>query len=304
MDIVTYRELEPKDDFMLLMEMGFGSPLSPVRFEKIIDLDIRLRNGPVGFCAVENGRVLAFVGVMDIPTKTVDGDEMMVGGIYDVVTHPGFAKRGLCRALMDRAHAYFEENKYPFSFLLTNRTIIAYALYKKMGYVEIEKFSQYPTAYKILRKDEPEKKLQAELNPEKIHKLYFEYVKDKTGFVVRQKDFINVFLAWKNFESKRPIHQQNGYALIAEMRGSVRIRELISLDDRTYWSLLDQVESLAEAGIVDRLVADENLLEIYKARGYNIQQGDHLTFMVKKLSDFEFESTYGDGFQIRALDLF
>lgn len=304
MEIVSYRELEPKDDFMLLMEMGFGSPLSPTRFGKIINSDIRLRNGPVGFCAVENGRVVAFVGVMDIPTKTVDGNEMMVGGIYDVVTHPGFAKRGLCKTLMDRSHQYFQEKKYPFSFLLTNRTIIAYALYKKMGYVEIEKFSRYPTAYKVLRKDEGQRKFEAELNPEKIHKLYFEYVRDKTGFVVRQKDFINVFLGWKNFDPKRPIHQQNGYALIAEMRGSVRIRELISLDDRTYRSLLDQVESLAEAGVVDRLVADENLLEIYKARGYNIRQGDHLTFMVKKLSNVEFQATYGDGFQIKALDLF
>lgn len=304
MEILSYRELEPKDDFMLLMEMGFGSPLSPVRFEKLINLDIRLRNGPVGFCAVEDGRVLAFVGVMDIPTKTLDCTHEMVGGIYDVVTNPGFAKRGLCTGLMDRAHRYFEEKKYPFSFLLTNRTIIAYALYKKMDYVEIEKFNRYPTAYKVLRKDEPEKKFEAELKPEKIHKLYFEYVKDKTGFVARQKDFINVFLGWKNFDDKRPIHEQNGYALISEIRGSVRVRELVGLDHQTYGKLLDQVESLTPAGVVDRLVADESLLEVYKARGYNIQQGDHLIFMVKKLGDLEFGQTYGDKFHIKALDLF
>jgi predicted acetyltransferase len=205
---------------------------------------------------------------------------------------------------MDRAHDYFEEKKYPFSFLLTNRTIIAYALYRKMGYTEIEKFSQYPTAYKVLRKDEAEKRFQAELKPEKIHQLYFDYVKDKTGFVVRQKDFINVFLGWKNFDDKKPIQEQSGYALIAEMRGSVRIRELISLDYQTYSKLLDQVESIAEAGVVDRLVADENLLEIYKARGYNIQKGDHLTFMVKKLGELEFQENYGDKFHIRALDFF
>lgn len=304
MEILSYRELEPKDDFMLLMEMGFGSPLSPVRFEKLINLDIRLRNGPVGFCAVEDGRVLAFVGVMDIPTKTLDGTHEMVGGIYDVVTNPGFAKRGLCTGLMDRSHRHFEEKKYPFSFLLTNRTIIAYALYKKMDYVEIQEFNRYPTAYKVLRKNKPEKKFEAELKPEEIYKLYFEYVKDKTGFVVRQKDFINVFLGWKNFDDKRPIHEQNGYALISEIRGSVRVRELVSLDHQTYSKLLDQVESLTPAGVVDRLVADENLLEIYKARGYNIQQGDHLIFMVKKLGDLEFGQTYGDKFHIKALDLF
>jgi len=304
MEIASYRELEPKDDFMLLMEMAFGSPLSPTRFEKIIDVDIRLRNGPVGFCAAENGRCVGFVGVMDIPTRTIDGHVEIVGGIYDVATNPAFARRGLCKALMDRSHQYFQEKKYPFSFLLTNRTIIAYALYKKMGYVEIEKFSRYPTAYKVLRKDEGEKKFEAHLNPERIHKIYFEYVKDRTGFVVRQKDFMNVFLDWRNFDDKRPLQEENGYALIAGIRGSVRVRELISLDHQTYDKLLDQVESLAPAGVVDRLVADGNLLEIYKARGYNIQLGDHLTFMVKNLGGFEFEKTYGDSFQIRALDLF
>jgi ribosomal protein S18 acetylase RimI-like enzyme len=304
MEILSYRELEHKDDFMILMEMGFGSPLSPTRFEKIINVDIRLKNGPVGFCAVENGKAIGFVGVMDIPTRIVDGSVGMVGGIYDVVTNPGFAKRGLCRVLMNRAHEYFKEKKYPFSFLLTNRTIIAYALYKKMGYVEMDKFSQYPTAFKVLRKDAAEKRYQAELKPEKIHKLYFEYVKDKTGFVVRQKDFINVFLGWKNFDDRMPVQEENGYALIAEMRSSVRIRELVSLDYQTYNKLLDQVESVAQAGVVDRLVADESLLEIYKSRGYHIQQGDHLTFMVKKLGERELQESYGDKFHIKALDLF
>jgi ribosomal protein S18 acetylase RimI-like enzyme len=118
MEIITYRELEPKDEFMVLMEMGFMSPLSPTKFEELINLDIRLRNGPVGFCAVKNGGLVGFVGVMDIPTRTVEGTEEMVGGIYDVATNPAFAKRGICKVLMDRAHQYFQEKGYSFSFLI------------------------------------------------------------------------------------------------------------------------------------------------------------------------------------------
>lgn len=304
MEIMTYRELEIKDEFMVLMELAFWSPLSPTKFEKIMNLDVRLKNGPVGFCAVENGRMVGFVGVMDIPTKTVEGNEKVVGGIYDVATNPCFAKRGICKALMDRAHHYFQEREYPFSFLLTNRTIIAYPLYLKMDYVEVEKFSHFPTAYKVLRKDEGEKKSDTRMNPDTIYQIYREFVKDKTGFVVRQKDFIRLFSQWKSFDDKKSIQEKNGYALLAEVRGSVKIRELISPDDQTYEKLLEQVESLAPAGVMDRLVADEKLLAIYKARGYNIQEGDHLTFMVKRLGDLQFEEVYGDNFHIGALDLF
>ncbi len=304
MEIMTYRELEFKDEFMVLMELGFWSPLSPTRFEKLMNLDVRLRNGPAGFCAVENAKMVGFVGVMDIPTKTVDGNEVIVGGIYDVATNPAFARKGICKALMDKTHQYFEEQGYPFSFLLTNRTIIAYPLYLKMDYVEVEKFSRFPMAYKVLRKGEAEKKSHTKMNPGKIYQIYQEFVKGKTGFVVRQKDFISLFSQWKSFDDKKSIHEENGYALLVEMRGSVKIRELISLDDQTYEKLVDQVESLAPAGVVDRLVSDEKLLTIYKSKGYSIQEDDHLTFMVKKLGGVEFEEAYGDNFHIGALDLF
>jgi len=159
-------------------------------------------------------------------------------------------------------------------------------------------------AYKVLRRDKEERKSGTELNAKRIYEIYRECVKDKTGFVVRQKDFISLFSQWKSFDDKKSIQEENGYALLVEMRGSVKIRELISLDDKTYEKLVDQVESLAPAGVINRLVADEKLMAIYKARGYNIQEGDHLTFMVKKLGHVEFEETYGDSFHIGALDLF
>ena len=262
MEIVTYRQSESKDEFMVLMELGFWSPLSPTRFEKLMSLDVRLRNGPAGFCAVRNGKMVGFVGVMDIPTKTVDGNEVIVGGIYDVATNPAFAKKGICKALMDKAHQYFRKKKYPFSFLLTNRTIIAYPLYLKMDYVEVEKFSRFPMAYKVLRKDEAEKKSHTKMNPGKIYQIYREFVRGKTGLVVRQEDFITLFSQWKSFDDKKSIQEEDGYALLVEMRGSVKIREMISLDDQTYEKLVDQVESLAPAGVVDRLVTDEKLLTI------------------------------------------
>jgi len=304
MEIVTYRELEPKDDFMVLMEMGFGSPVTPATFEKNIKRDLRLKNGPVGFCAVENGRLAGFVGVLDIPTRTVNGKEEMVGGVYAVATNAGFARRGICRSLMDRAHQYFKEKKYPFSFLTTTRTIIAYALYRKMDYVEVEKVNRFPMAYKVLRKDRKKKKSKTKLNYDKIYDIYLNSVKGKTGFVIRQKDFGGLFAQWEDFEEKKSVQEQNGYALTREVRKIIKIQELVSLDVPTYEKLLDQVESSAPAGLLDRLVTDEMLLKIYKARGYNIQEESNAVLMVKKLCKLEFQDAYGDAFHIGLLDYF
>lgn len=304
MEIVTYRELEPKDDFMVLMEMGFGAPVTPATFAENINRDIRLKNSPVGFCAVENGKLAGFVGVIDIPTRTVDGKEEMVGGIYAVATNARFAKRGICKTLMEKAHQHFREKKYPFSFLTTSRTIIAYALYVRMGYVEVEKVNQYPMAYKVLGKSREGKKPKAKLNYDKVYQIHQEFVKDKTGFVIRQKDFGGLFAQWETFDKNKSIQKQNGYALTREVRKTIKIQELLSLDEPTYEKLLEQVESIAPAGVLDRLVTDEKLLKIYKKRGYSLQEGSNSVLMVKKLGDREFEDAYGDKFHIGLLDYF
>ncbi len=304
MEIVTYRELKPKDDFMVLMEMGFGTPVTPAAFAENINRDIRLKKGPVGFCAVENGNLAGFVGVLDIPTRTVDGKEEMVGGICAVATNARFAKRGICKTLMHRAHLHFREKKYPFSFLTTSRTIIAYALYVRMGYVEVDKVNRYPMAYKVLGKNSEGKKSKAKLNYDKIYQIHQEFVKDKSGFVIRQKDFGGLFAQWETFDKNKSIQKQNGYALIREVKKTIKIQELLSLDDSTYEKLLDQVESIAPAGVLDRLVTDEKLLKIYQKRGYNIQEGSNAVLMVKKLSDRGFEQAYSDKFHIGLLDYF
>jgi ribosomal protein S18 acetylase RimI-like enzyme len=154
MKIVTYRELESKDDFMMLMELAFWWPTSPTKMEEMISSDIRLKDGPVGFCAVTDDQLAGFVGVMDIPTKTVEGKVEIVGGIWCVATNPDFSQQGICKTLMEKAHSYFRSQKYPFSFLSTIRTIIAYALYLKLGYREVDVVNRYLGAYKVLNRAE------------------------------------------------------------------------------------------------------------------------------------------------------
>lgn len=305
MQIVTYRELEPKDDFMMLMEIAFWWPISPKTMQERIETDVRLKHGPVGFCAVKDGRLIGFVGVMDIPTKTVAGETEIIGGVWAVATNPGFARQGICKTLMENALDYFRLQNYRFSFLCTSRTIIAHHIYREMGYEEVESANQYDGVYKVLDKPESANPgLRAHLDPHKAYRIYETFVKGKVGFVVRQSDFVAMYLRRKRFDESKSILLANGYALLSENQDMTKIQEMVALDYDTYEELIDKTEISAKAGVINRAVADPKLLDIYKSRGYGVHTGNNNVLMVKPLKEAWFSDAYGDSFYIGGLDWF
>lgn len=305
MNIVTYRELQPKDEIMMLMDLAFWWPMSPRDFDELINMDVRLRNGPVGFCAVKDKRLAGYVGVMDIPTKTVAGDTEIVGGIWCVATNPDSSRQGICRTLMEKAHNYFRKQKYRFSFLCTSRTIIAYAIYDKLGYTEVEYVNQFSSVYKVLDKAEPvEKKTGTVLDPEKVYQIYEKFVENKTGFVARQRDFVTLFTKRKRFDEKKSIQREQGYALVTESQNVIKVQDLVALDDAVYGELIDHIEQIAKSGVINRAVTDERLVSIYESKGYQVQKDDDSVLMVKNLTDASIDKVYGDSFYIGALDWF
>jgi predicted acetyltransferase len=305
MDIVTYRELDPKDEIMMLMDLAFWWPISPKDLDEIINMDVRLRNSPVGFCAVKDGRLAGFVGVMDIPTKTVKGETEIVGGIWSVATNPDFSRQGICKSLMEAAHNYFRKQKYRFSFLCTSRTIIAYGIYRKLGYAEVEYLNRSASVYKVLDKTEPvATKTGTGLDPEKIYKIYEKFVENKTGFSVRQKDFVTMFAKRKRFDDRKSIQKEKGYVLLSESRNVIKVHDMVAFDDASYGELIDKIEEFAKSGVINRLVADKRLLSIYKSRGYRVQMRDDGVLMVKNLSDVSIDKVYGESFFMAILDWF
>ncbi|KPL05493.1 MAG: hypothetical protein AMJ73_00410 [candidate division Zixibacteria bacterium SM1_73] len=305
MDIITYRELEPKDEIMMLMDLAFWWPISPKDFEELINMDARLKNSPVGFCGVKDGRLAGYVGVMDIPTKTIKGEIEIVGGIWAVATNPDFSRQGICKSLMETAHDYFRKQKYRFSFLCTTRTIIAYGIYDKLEYKEVEYVNRFAGVSKVLDKSEPvDIKAETMLNPEKIYQIYEKFVENKTGFAARQKDFVNLFTKRKSFDEQKSILKEKGYALLREARDVIKVQDLVALDDATYGELIDETERLAKSGVINRAVADRGLLSIYKSKGYRVQKRDDGVLMVKNLADATIDKVYGESFHMAALDWF
>ncbi|MDH5771384.1 MAG: GNAT family N-acetyltransferase [Candidatus Bathyarchaeota archaeon] len=104
MNIIAYRELRSKNELLALMDQALSWLFNPQKEEEIIKIDPRLKNSPVGYCALEDNHVVSFVGVMDLATRTLDGTIEPAGELSGVATLPSHARRGISTALMERAH--------------------------------------------------------------------------------------------------------------------------------------------------------------------------------------------------------
>ncbi|NWG10735.1 GNAT family N-acetyltransferase [Candidatus Bathyarchaeota archaeon] len=310
MKILTYKELESKNSLLPLLDHAFGWTFNPRTFETLAKLDPRLKDSPMGFFAVERGNVIGSVGVMDMTTRTLDGSIGHVGGVYGVATLPSHVKKGVSTALMNAAHQYFTEKDYRFSFLWTSRTIVAHAMYEKLGYVD---WLERPTAHKILmpkKAKQTKKKKNMKLDLDQILKVYNKYVESKAGFVVRDKAYMKTTRRLESLSPKDCIITKDGYVIFKTNVGGTWIRgtwirELAASDAQAMNRLVECVEEKSKDLIYDRAVFDDTLLEVYKSRGYMIQKKSHSILMVKPLNaKASFKKTYGEKFYLTSLDFF
>jgi len=292
------------------MDNAFGWPFNPKMYEKLIKIDPRLRNSPVGFCAVENERAIGYVGVMDLVTRTLDGNVEYVGGIYGVATLPTHARKGISTALMNRVHEHFRERNYRFSFLCTSHTLVAYTMYQKLGYTDL---LERPSAYKVLNQRKAKATVEqrsGKLDFDKLLRVYNEFVKGKTGLVIRDKAYLTMLKKTGYIGGKDCIIEEDGYVIFRRNVGgtwskATWIRELVALNAKEMNRLVGLVEAKAKDLIMDRDVPDKALLQVYQSRGYMIEKRSHAVIMVKPLTaDASFKQTYGHKFYLTDLDFF
>lgn len=312
MKIVTYQELDSKNSILPLMDHAFRWPFNQRSFDQIAKIDPRLKDGPVGFCALENGCVVGYVGVMDLATRTLEGATEYIGGLYGVATLPSHVRQGISTALINRAHQHFEGKSYRFSLLGTSRTLVAHSLYEKLGY---EDLFEIPSAYKMIRprgtasKQKKQQKKTTKLDLEKILSIYNDHVKGKTGLTIRTEAHMRMLEKAEGLKAKECVIDKDSYVLFKYIQetwfNGVWIRELVALNTNEIDNLLDLVEGEAKDLIYDRAVMDDKLLKVYLSRGYMIQGRSHSVMMVKSLKrGRSFNQTYGDSFYLAGLDFF
>lgn len=306
MEIVTYDQVPDKSQLLPLHWQGFASPFDPREFEQRRHKDYRLANGPVAFCAVEDGRLVSIVGIMDIPTRTLNGEET-VGGIWGVITDPAYAGRGIARRLMDAAHQHFRSRGYRFAMLTTWRSWLAHGLYERMGYFDIPVVTSYPRAFRLLDirgKNDPVNSAPA-LDLNQIAAVFERFTRDRTGFVLRHKDYLKFRLEQGRIDQSQSVQADGGYALISENRGFLVVEEVAAANDEALDEVLATMEERAQRGVVDGHVPSPMLVKGYQRRGYHLVTGKYTVVMAKPLvPDASFHETYGDQFYISALQWF
>ncbi len=303
MKIVTYRELEDKSSMLPLMEQAFGWSFDEEEFEKTIRIDPGLKESCVGLCAIDRGKTVGYVGIMNLTTRTIDGAVERVGGIYGVATMPGHTRHGICGSLMNRAHEYLIQKGYRFSFLTTNLTIAAHDLYTKLGYFDVTSF---PGAYKsLVKKKKAEKPLRVTgFDFTKMLEIYDKYAIDRTGFAVRDQAYLKALVKTSKISARDCVISDKGYVIFKKEKKQIRVRELVTNDEKEMHNLILLVEDMAENLVYARAVLDRDLQNAYRSHGYIVLKAGHGVIMVKELADLSFKEAYGDKFYMSSLDHF
>ncbi|MGD8566015.1 MAG: GNAT family N-acetyltransferase [Candidatus Bathyarchaeota archaeon] len=304
MKITTYRELKLRDELLPLFQHAFWWPFNPQEFEKIIKTDPRLEHSPVGYAAIDDNRLVGFVGVMDIATRTLERSEEKVGGIWGVVTHPAHAKKGIFTALMKKSHEYFREERYKFSLLNTSKPLIAYRFYQKLGYKDV---LTYPSVYKVIPKQKKTARKSGKrpkLDWNKVLKIFNRATKDQTGFVVRSQRYGKMLETTKRVQPRKSIVTDKGYILLKEEGGNVTIREVIAFTKEEADRLITQSEEKAKKTIIAEAVLNNNLQKNYQKHGFMLLEVGYDLLMSKPLTQTKFREIYGHKFYAAATDYF
>jgi GNAT superfamily N-acetyltransferase len=284
MKILGYDEVDGQQVLELNLKC-FGWFLSPKQVEFIKRVDSRLPEY-VAIYAVEDDIVQSQVGVVTLDTRTSEGIEK-VGYIWCVATRPSQARHGYATKLIEEAHNRLIDEGIRYSFLGTGKSMVAYDLYRKLGYNDFTIFKR--GMMKCQDKGSSGIKLKPKADIETIVNLFYEYSKDHLGFVKRPKNFLEVRKAWSWFqydlvgifyEDERPL----GYMIASKENKILKLWELCcpaKEDLKRCLSVLGtkfHVDHIV-INLVDRFVDEEQLIK----SGFNIFDESWGILMAKDL---------------------
>jgi len=303
-EILAYRELEQKNSLLPLMEQAFGWPFDPTEFEKSIRMDPRIKGGSVGFCALREGKVVGYVGVINSTLRTVFGTEEKVGGLYGVATLPDYTRQGICTALLNHAHDYLVAKGCRFSLLTTSPTMVVHILYRKLGYFDVAPFLSAYLETRAKKTEGSKHGNASKLDYDEMLELFREYVKSRTGFVIRDKEYLRMLFKRCGISAKDCTMTEKGYVVFKKEKESVKIGELVAQDSNEMSKLVGLVEKKTQKPVVGRLgIEDPAVSRVYASRGFTLLEAGHGVLMAKELvADVSFNDCFGNRFYMSALE--
>ena len=283
MKILEYNDVDPLQVLNLTL-LALNYPLTPERAAHIRHTDPR----PFSCFtvnAVEEGAVLGQVGVFRLPMISVEGRQD-VGGVWAVSTHPLHARRGVASALLEEAHSRMRAAGLSFSTLGTSRSGVAYRLYQKHGYVDMNvlgnALARWETAHQPTR-------LRAEPAGDRgydfIDHVFATLAGDYLGFAWRHSPFTRlrdkvkleeIYILWKN---QQPV----GYALASINQSILCVSNLLLKKGMNPAEAVASIASLVKTAYVQVRVSRPVEFASLSKAGYHVAHPDWSAFMVKPL---------------------
>lgn len=310
MQILPYIELEDKSDIFLLMQKSFGWLAAPQWIHKHLMQTSRLKGGPVGMCALEEGKLLGFVGILTIPTRTRAQTIEQVGGIWGIATRPSARRRGIARKLLEESESWMREHKYRLAMLTTSRAIVAHRWYESVGYKEIEKVNQLPYCYKLFTPPREPNKYKIRINRDngvdfkQVSKLFNRFTEKRCGFTIRTLDDLKPFETFGVFSRDCSISTDSGYLLARRTTGAIRVGEVFAKDISTCHALFKFAEARAKYAVSVIHPDDPVVLQTLQKMNYTFDPVGYDVVMWKSLDGTAFDDLYDDSFYISKNDWF
>jgi GNAT superfamily N-acetyltransferase len=311
MQIITYHELKDKTELFPLWAKAFSWLCTPKQMDHWVETDERLIGTPVGVCAIIDGHLAGFVGIMEIPTRNKNGETEIVGGIWAVSTRPMYARQGVAGFLLEAAEKHFRSKGMRLSVLGTSRTLAAYRGYLSFGYREVEKVNSYAHYYKIPRrsaKADPfppgPKGKTPKLDLEKICSNFDRYARNNCGFTNRLIGAMKEQQQLGYFESRYSTVQDEGHLLANSQMGSLWVSEIIAFKQKTTRDLIQQAVKLSGAGIYVRYVFHPLVAATLEKMAFHKDPGSYGVLMAKPLAGVSFDDVYDDSFLWSSADFF
>lgn len=207
MKILEYNNVDPLQVLNLTF-LALDFPFTPEYAAHLRRTDPRLFTC-LTVNAVENNMVLGQVGVFRLPMISSEGRED-VGGVWAVSTHPHYAGRGVASALLEDAHTRMRAAGLRFSTLGTSRSGVAYRLYQKHGYVDMNVWATALARWELAHQPT---RLRAQPVGEEgyafVDRIFENLSGDYLGFAWRHQPFIRlrdkvsleeIWILWENTE--------------------------------------------------------------------------------------------------------
>ena len=194
MQILEYDDVDPFNVLDLNL-LGFRFALTPELVATIRRFDPR----PFPFLAiyaVDNGVVVGQVGVFRLPVMTLSGPED-IGGIWAMVTHPGYNRTGIGSLLLEEAHTRMRAASLRFSALGTSRHWVACPFYQRHGYQVIANFASGLNHRENLLRFDNDKLEATKATKEELAEtdaLFRQVARGKIGFARRHDPFMAMMI--------------------------------------------------------------------------------------------------------------